>query len=145
MKLSTKARYGIRAVLEIAKHYGDKPIQSKAIAQNQDISIKYLEQLMSILKTSGIINSVRGARGGYMLSRSPEDIKVSEVYFALEGPSIMSVQCVDDQSACDKTADCITRQIWVNVEQAIRDVLDSVTFRDLLDKLTDNNALYYQI
>ena len=100
---------------------------------------------MIILKSSGIVQGVRGAKGGYVLVREPGEIKVSEVYMALEGPSIMSVECLEDKSVCGRAVDCLTRELWKQVEDAIEKVLSSITFGDMAERVKKNNALDYQI
>jgi len=144
MKLSTRTRYGIRAMLELAGNYGKKPLQLKIIAQRQDISIKYLEQLMTILKSSGFIRSIRGARGGYMLAKAPNQVKLNDIFSALEGP-VVTVECLEDESYCARVVDCITREVWVQVQEAIINVLESMTLQDLLDMAKNKKALNYQI
>jgi len=144
MKLSTRTRYGIRAIIELAAHYGAGPLQIRAIAERQDISVKYLEQLMAMLKAAGFVRSVRGAKGGYLLDRPPEQIKVSEVFNALEGP-VVTVECVENQNYCARIADCIARQLWIEVQEAVEAVLEAVTLQDLVDKAKGSGALNYQI
>jgi len=144
MKLSTKTRYGMRAILELAEHYGQGPLQTNVIAQRQDISAKYLEQLMAILKASGLIKSVRGARGGYVLARKPVEIKLSEVFYGLEGP-VVTVECLEDQSACKRIADCVSRQLWAQVQEAITKILESMTLQDLINKAKGQKTENYQI
>ena len=144
MKLSTRTRYGIRAIIELAAHHGAGPLQIRAIAERQDISVKYLEQLMAMLKAAGFVKSVRGAKGGYLLDRPPEQIKVSEVFNALEGPVVM-VECVENQNYCARIADCIARQLWIEVQEAVEGVLKAVTLQDLVDRAKGSGALNYQI
>jgi Rrf2 family protein len=144
MKLSTRTRYGIRAILELAVHYNEGPIQIKVIALRQTISIKYLEHLMAILKSAGFLKSVRGAKGGYILAKKPNQIRLSDVFIALEGP-VSTVECVQDESYCVKVADCMARQVWLQVQQAIMNVLQAITLQDLLDKAKDGKNLNYQI
>ena len=144
MRLSTRTRYGMRAMLELAAHYGKGPLQIKIIAQRQEISIKYLEQLMAMLKSGGFIRSMRGSKGGYLLARAPDKIKISEVFTAREGP-VVTVECVEDQSYCSRAIDCVTRQLWADVQNAIMGVLNSLTLQDLIDKTKDDKALSYQI
>ncbi len=126
MKLSTRTRYGLRAVLSLAETAGDKPVQLKTIAERQDISLKYLEYLMSMLKTAGIVRSVRGAHGGYVLARPTSKIELIEIFNALEGP-IAITECLDDESYCDKTIECITRHVWKKMQDAMVNVLSSIT------------------
>ena len=144
MKLSTRARYGIRASLELACNYGKGPLQIKIIAQRQEISIKYLEQLMAILKSAGFVRSIRGAKGGYILAKPPNQIKLSHIFNALEGP-IVTVECLESDQYCARAADCAARELWSQVQQAIVGVLESVTLADLAEKAKSNKTSYYQI
>lgn len=144
MKLSTRTRYGIRAVLELAKNEGSRPLQIKMIAQRQDISVKYLEQLMTILKSAGFVRSIRGSKGGYLLARAPNEINLNEVFNCLEG-LVTTVECVRDSNYCQRTTDCVTRQVWTQVQNAIKNVLQSITLQDLVDRTKDKEKLDYQI
>lgn len=141
MKLSTRTRYGIRAVIELAQHEGKRPLQLKAIAERQGISVKYLEQLMSLLRSSGFVRSVRGSKGGYVLARLPEQIRLSEVFRCLEGP-VTTAECTQDKDYCERAADCAAREVWIQVEEAIHRVLDSITLADLVDKAHTTTASY---
>ncbi len=140
MKLSTRARYGIRAMLELAKNHGKGPLQTKIIAQRQDISVKYLEQLMAILKATGFVRSIRGSKGGYVLARLPDKIKLSDLFSALEGP-VNTVECVVNEDYCLRAVDCVTRQLWTQLQDAIIGVLQSVTLQDLADRATGTKKL----
>ena len=144
MKLSTRTRYGIRAILELAEKDGSGPLRVKTIAQSQDISAKYLEQLMSILKSAGFVRSMRGSKGGYMLAKAPNQIKLSDVFDCLEGP-VTTVECVEDKDFCARAADCVARQVWAQVQQAITNVLQSITLQDLVDRAKDKKLSNYQI
>jgi len=144
MKLSTRTRYGVRAVIELAAHEGRKPVQLKVIAERQDISVKYLEQLMTALRQGGIVRSIRGARGGYILAKPPNQITLSEVFHCLEGP-VITAECVEDEDYCQRAADCAARLLWIQVEEAIKNVLDSVTVQDLIDRVKDKRTVNYQI
>ncbi len=144
MKLSTRTRYGIRAILELADNYQKGPLQLKTIAKRQNISVKYLEQIMTILRSGDLIRSVRGPRGGYMLAKVPNQIKLSDVFDCLEGP-VTTVECVEDENYCARVADCMARHLWMQVNQAIRNVLQSVTLQDLVDRAKDKGSLAYQI
>ena len=144
MKLSTRTRYGIRAIMELADNYGNGPLQLKIIAEREDISIKYLEQLMAILKSSGLIRSVRGSKGGYVLAKEPGEIKVSDCFKCLEGPMV-TVECVDDKNFCERTTDCVARQLWSEVQQAMIAVLESLTLKDLVERTKANRTLDYHI
>ncbi len=144
MKLSTRTRYGIRAILELAQNEGRGPLQVKTIAQHQDISVKYLEQLMTMLRSTGFVRSIRGSKGGYMLAKAPDQIKLSDVFDCLEG-HVTTVECVEDKNYCARAADCIARQVWAQVQDAIKNVLQSITLQDLVDRAKDKKMLNYQI
>jgi Rrf2 family protein len=144
MKLSTRTRYGIRAIIEIAENSGRGPLQIRIIAKRQDISVKYLEQLMAILRSAGFVRSIRGARGGYILTKAPNQIKLSDVFDCLEG-HVTTVECVEDKDYCGRAADCVVRQVWSQVQQAIKNVLQSITLQDLVDRAKAENKLDYQI
>jgi len=145
VRLSTRTRYGIRAILEVAANYGLGPIQIKVIAERQDISAKYLEQLMTMLKSGGFVRSIRGSKGGYLLAKPPNEITLSEVFIALEGPSAITVECVDNEDYCVRAVDCVARQIWIQVQKAIEGVLQAVTLQDMVDRAREKKALDYQI
>jgi len=144
MKLSTRTRYGIRAILELAESHRQGPLQLKIIAQYQDISVKYLEQIIAILRSAGFVRSIRGAKGGYILAKAPNQIKLSDVFDCLEGP-VTTVECIENEDYCARAADCIARQLWKQVNEAIKNVLQSITLQDLLDRAKDKRALDYQI
>jgi Rrf2 family protein len=144
MKLSTRTRYGIRAILELAEYYGNGPLQLRVIAHDQGVSVKYLEQLMAMLKAAGIVRSIRGSKGGYILAKQPGQVKVSECFQCLEG-SVITTECVEDESFCERTNDCIARQVWTEVQNAVMGVLESITLQDLVDRAKNNNAIHYHI
>lgn len=142
MKLSTRTRYGMRAIIELAQHEGKRPLQLKVIAERQDISVKYLEQLMSLLRSAGFVRSVRGSKGGYVLARPADQIKLNEVFRCLEGP-VTTAECTEDESYCERSADCAARQVWVRVEAAIQDVLGSIKLSDLVQESKPTTAEYH--
>ncbi len=144
MKLSTRTRYGVRAIFELALYYGKGPVQLKKIAEKQDISVKYLEQLIAILKTGGFVRSIRGSKGGYILAKKPSDIKLSECVRCLEG-QLNPVECVEDNDYCKRTEDCIVKQVWVKITDAVENILQSITLQDLVDKAENRNTPDYQI
>jgi len=144
MKLSTRTEYGLRAILELAKTQGKGPLQLKVIAKNQDISIKYLEQLMAILRSASFIRSVRGSKGGYILAKPPNEIKIGDVFRALEG-NTATVECIENENFCDKMDGCVIRQLWIDVQKAIDSVLLSTTLQDLVDRTMQKDTLSYQI
>ncbi len=134
MKLSTKGRYGVRAMFDLAQHNGQGPISLKSISERQGISEHYLEQLFSGLRKNGLVKSVRGAQGGYVLGREPEKIYVGDIIRVLEGP-IAPVDCVaeEDPENCVKADFCVTRTIWEKVRDSIADVFDSITLADMIE------------
>ena len=144
MRLSTRTRYGMRALLELALGYGYGPLSLKTIAERQDISLKYLEQLVTVLKAAGLVNSIRGAKGGYVLARSPEQINLSDCVNCLEG-GIAAVECVEDKSFCKRTADCVMNQIWSSLTDAMENILKSMTLKDLVEKSKKSTAINYHI
>ena len=145
MKLSTRTRYGMRALLELALAHNAGPVQIKTIAERQNISNKYLEQLVAMLKTSGLVRSIRGPHGGYVLSKPPEEIKLSEVFRTLEG-SVLTAECVENEGVCPKAADCATRKLWTQLDEAILNVLDNKTLADLVEMSEKEKlAMSYQI
>jgi len=132
MKLSTRSRYGTRLMLKLALNYQKGPISLKDIAQQEEISEKYLSQLVIPLRASGLIYSLRGFQGGYQLSKSPSQISIKDIVQALEG-NISPVECVKNPSICSKADDCSVRDIWGNLYKKIHEVLDSVSLKDLLE------------
>jgi Rrf2 family protein len=144
MKISTRTRYGMRAILELALANKSEPLQIKVIAERQKISNKYLEQLVAIMKSSGLVRSIRGPHGGYLLAKPPEEIKLSEIFRVLEGP-VLTVECVEHEEVCLNCADCITRQLWIQMNDAILNVLDSRTLQDLVDMAKKQRGVSYQI
>jgi Rrf2 family cysteine metabolism transcriptional repressor len=145
MKLSMRSRYGFRAILEIAAEKEKKPVQIKVIAKRQDISIKYLEQIVGCLKTAQIVRSLRGPRGGYLLTRPASEIKLSEVFLALEGAPI-SIDCLQHPEYCSRCKDCLTRVLWMEMHDAILGVLEPKTLQEMIDRLGENgDKAGYQI
>ncbi len=133
MKLSTRARYGTRALLDLALHSREGPVLLRDIAQRQQISPPYLEHLITPLVAAGVIRSTRGARGGVRLAKSPREIKLSEVVRLLEG-SITPVECVNDPKYCPRSDLCATRDIWGELNEAMNGVLESTTLQDLVER-----------
>jgi Rrf2 family protein len=146
MKLSTRGRYGTRAVLELALRYGTGPVQVREIAESQEISERYLENILNTLRKSGIVISSRGAGGGYQLSRDPSRITVGEVVRSLEGP-LDVVDCTGDR-VCGRESSCVTFHVWNRLKILIEHELDSVTLQDLVKQnrqLNKIKALDYHI
>jgi Rrf2 family protein len=131
MKLSTKTRYGTRLMLDMAQHYGQGAIQLGEIANRQNISLKYLEQIIRPLKKANYVKSFRGAKGGHMLTKPPEEISVGEVVAVLEGGKTL-VRCENNPEHCARVDSCLTRNLWLEAADAMYQRLSSVTFADLL-------------
>lgn len=139
MKLSTKGRYGVKAMFELALHYGETdPVAIKVIADNQDISESYLEQLFGTLRKAGLITSTRGAQGGYALSKAPEEITIADILNVLEGPIEVSECLMDDEAPCSKMNYCATRLLWQKISDSINQVTNSTTLQDVVND-------YYQM
>ena len=134
MKLSTKGRYGLKAMVDLAIHGSEGQIALKSIAERQDISENYLEQLFATLRKAGLVKSVRGSQGGYTLSQSSESITVGEILRALEG-SLTPAECVSELETmkCSKSEECITRTIWEKIRDKVNEVVDSITLADLIE------------
>ena len=133
MRLTTKGRYGTRLMLDLALHFGEQPVFLKDAAARQEISEKYLWHLIPPLKNSGLITSVRGAHGGYSLSRPPAQITLKDILLAVEGP-ISFVSCVGDSSACKRSEICGTKDIWSELSEKFLKILESVTLEDIVEK-----------
>jgi Rrf2 family transcriptional regulator, cysteine metabolism repressor len=133
LRMSTKGRYGLRAMIDLAEAYneGQHPVMMGDIAQRQELSRKYLHALLTSLKQAGLVDAVRGAKGGYYLAKSPEDIKVSDILIALEG-DIFIVNCVKDNVRCNRRGHCKAHQVWVELNRTIRHMLDGVSLSRLI-------------
>jgi Rrf2 family protein len=146
MKLSTRGRYGVRLMLELALRFGEGPVLLKDIAVRQAISEKYLWHLINPLKTMGLIKSIRGAHGGYVLAKDPAEINLRDILRILEG-SLCLVDCVDNPGACDRSESCITRDIWSETSRNISRTLESVTLEKMVERQRNRGegALSYSI
>ncbi len=131
MKLSTKGRYGVKAMVDLAIHYGENPISIKSISESQKISEYYLEQLFSSLRKAGLIKSIRGAGGGYILNDKPENITIHKILDVLEGPIEIST-CLDN-SSCNNVECCATRVVWKKIKDSIDDVTKAITLQEIVN------------
>lgn len=131
MRLTTKGRYGMRLVLDIAQNQHNGPVSMSETSLRQDISMKYLERLVGELQRAGLVKSIRGRVGGHMLAREPEKITVGDVVRALENET-SGLACAHNRLACPRSVHCLTRSIWVAADQAMYEKLDSVTVKDIL-------------
>ncbi len=131
MRISTRARYGLRLMVEVALSYEKGPILLKEISKNIDVSEKYLSQIIIPLKGRGLINTYSGAHSGYILSKPPSGIKLKEIVEILEG-DLSLIDCVNNPSVCDRVSTCVTRDIWIKMGDKILEVLNEYTLDDLV-------------
>lgn len=137
MKISTKGRYALRLMLDLALNDSEKPVRIKEIACRQGISDKYLEQIIAILNKARYVRSIRGPQGGYLLTKKPEDYTVGMILRLTEG-SMAPVDCVDEEIiACDRMGTCATSVVWKRLNEAISNVIDNITLADLVDWQND--------
>jgi Rrf2 family cysteine metabolism transcriptional repressor len=146
MKISTKGRYGMRAMLDLAVNYAQSPVLLKDIARREEISLKYLDRICSSLKAAGLLKSSRGSKGGFTLSRPPDEITLKEIVEALEGPLDL-VGCLSDKNFCKRMNFCVTRDVWYELSRAMEAVLASKSLEDLVRREKKKNksgkAMYY--
>lgn len=154
MRLSTKSRYGLRALFDMAYHAGTLPAQIKDISRRQNISPRYLEQIFQDLKRGGLLKSRRGPQGGYLLSRKPHEITVQQIITAAEGEMAL-VDCVKSGKGCKKECEfdneCVTQKVWMEASKRLNDYLGSVTLKNLcddakamgMDKELDHRFMYF--
>jgi len=133
VRLSTKGRYATRAMLDLAVHYGGGPINVRDISCRQEISGRYLEQLLTPLRAAGLVRTTRGPHGGFTLARPPSGIRLIEIIQIMEG-STAPVECIDDAGTCPRSESCVTRGVWEEVRNATDQVLKSTTLQDLLER-----------
>lgn len=148
MKLSTKGKYGVKALFELAMHEGAGPMSLRSIADRQGLSEHYLEQLAAPLRKAGLITSIRGAQGGYVLGRPADQITVGDVIRVLEGPIGFSDCAVENEPGPDCAAHCVVHGVWEKVTRQIVQVIDGITLQDLVDQAREEQAgqnLIYQI
>jgi Rrf2 family iron-sulfur cluster assembly transcriptional regulator len=133
IRLSTKGRYGTRLMLSLARHYqnGRESVILKSVSDEEEISIRYLEQIIIPLKINRLVKSIRGAGGGYILAKHPSEIRLSEILHALEGACCL-VECVDDEDYCDKINECAAYDIWKKASHLLKDFFDKTTLQDVL-------------
>ena len=135
MKISSRGEYGVRAMVALARSYGDGPVSLASVAKDSSVPSAYLEQLIAPLRKAGLVESKRGAHGGYQLSRPPAAIRVGEVYRVMEGP-VAPMDCVSEDPAdqtCPLIEGCETRPVWLKVRDSIAEALDSTTLADLVN------------
>lgn len=133
LKIPTRVRYAVKAMIDLADNYGQGPIMLRQVAERQEISESYLENLMVSLRVAGLVRATRGTRGGYLLSKAPAQIRLSQIIAALEG-NLAVVDCVDDPELCYRSSFCVTRDVWADIEHAVYNVLNGVTLADLVQR-----------
>ena len=133
MKLSTRSRYGARILVDLARHNDQGPIQIGEISKRQDISVKYLEQLIRPLKQASIVTSVRGPKGGHLLAKDPEDITLGQIVRLFEGQTEL-VECISNPEQCNMSDDCQVRLAWKEATRVLYEKLDSTTISDLIQE-----------
>ncbi|MBN2642580.1 MAG: Rrf2 family transcriptional regulator [Victivallales bacterium] len=133
MKLSTRSRYGLRLMFELALAYGSRAIQLQDIAQRQELSEKYLSKLIISLRGAKLIGSVRGAHGGYVLKRDPDKITLKEIVSSLEG-GLSIVDCTENSSECERVKKCPTRDVWCGLNKVVSDYLEGITLADIVEQ-----------
>lgn len=141
LRLSTKGQYGVRAMYEIARGYPESPVTIKAISEKQDVSVAYLEQILNKLRKAGIIRSVKGPGGGYVLDKNPEEISIASILNELEGPVALT-SCLEPGEGCVRADSCVTQLLWKALGEQIEDFLKTITLKNLiagdLYKITHN-------
>ena len=142
MKISTKGRYALRLMIDLGENNTGTPISLRDVAKRQGISEKYLEQIISILNKAGYVRSIRGAQGGYLLRREPKEYTVGDILRLTEG-SLAPVTCVEDEDMpCERQDNCVTVIVWKKINEAINNVVDSITLQDLVDWQNEKNVSY---
>ena len=144
MKLSTKGRYGLKAMFELSLNQENGPVPLKLIAKKQNISDQYLEQIFSKLRKSGLVQSVRGAQGGYLLAKDASNITVGDILTVLEGPISLS-DCVLDEDVCENSSICVTKVVWEKMKKGIDEVVNSITLQDMINDYDKNRLLEHDI
>ena len=142
MKISTKGRYALRLMIDLAERSDGTPVSLKDVAKRQNISDKYLEQIISVLNRAGFVRSIRGAQGGYLLKKDPKEYRVGMILRLTEG-SLAPVACIeDDEVICDRQDSCVTIMVWKKINEAISGVVDNITLQDLVDWQNEKNGTY---
>lgn len=139
MKISTKGRYALRLMVDLALSGQGQPISLKDVAQRQQLSDKYLEQIVTPLSRAGLVRSVRGAGGGYLLTRRPEEYTVGEILRPLEG-DLAPVECATDAQFCERSGQCVTVELWQQIHWAVSEVVDRTTLADLVARQREKQA-----
>lgn len=139
MKLSTRGRYAVRALLDLALHERGQPVSLREIAHRQGISAKYLDQILSQLRHAGYIRASRGSRGGFQITVDPTKLTVLDIVSAVEGRTAI-VDCAVDPTRCERSADCVAREVWQEATRAMEDVLRGITLQDLIQRTRERQS-----
>lgn len=137
MKLSTKGKYGLKAMFELALSSNCEPVSLKYIAKQQSISDQYLEQIFSSLRKAGLVKSVRGAQGGYLIAKPIDEITVADILMVLEG-GMAFTECLLDKDACENFDSCSTKYVWARIKESIEEVTKSISLKDMVDDYKSN-------
>ena len=130
VRISTKGRYALRLMLDLAENNTGEPVRLKDVARRQEVSEKYLEQIISVLNKSGYVRSIRGPMGGYILSNPPSEYTVGMILRLTEG-SLSPVECIEDDTICHRQESCVTKYVWTKIAEAVNNVVDHITLEDL--------------
>ena len=133
MKISTKGRYGLRILLDLATHQDKGPVNLGDISKRQEISEKYLWQVINLAKAAGLVTSARGPKGGYSVAKPPDQITMLDIISALEGP-VTLVDCLDKSDFCNRSSSCVTREVWAHIEDSLKKTMNSITLQELVEK-----------
>lgn len=133
LRLSTKGQYGVRAMYEIARGYPENPVTIREISERQDVSVAYLEQILNKLRRAGLIRSVKGPGGGYLLSMEPGNLSIASILKELEGP-VAITSCLDPEEGCSRVEGCVTHLLWKSLGAKIEAFLETITLKDLIEK-----------
>jgi Rrf2 family protein len=139
MKISTKGRYGLRILLDVALNQEKGPVALSEIARRQTLSQKYLWQVINPLKTAGFLRAIRGTQGGYVLARPPNEITVRDIVEVLEGP-VSLVACVADPKTCERSVDCTARGVWAEIETKMNSAMSGITLRDIVQRHKESES-----
>jgi len=133
LRLSTRGQYGVRAMFEIARGYPDNPLTIREISERQDVSVPYLEQILNKLRKAGLVRSIKGPGGGYLLTRHPGEVSIAAILKELEGP-VAITSCLNPEEGCARIEGCVTHLLWKSLGANIEAFLKTITLSDLLDK-----------
>ena len=142
MKISTKIRYGMRAMIELARNKGEEPVMLGIIARSQNLSDKYLEQLFTLLRNAGLVKSERGSKGGYRLAKDASEITAYDIFIALNGP-LELIECTVNKDCCDRFSSCDAAGMWKEISDSIKTILESKSLAELSQAGTDNSNMFY--